>query len=142
MGYMQALIDSRIPVNRELIIPCDNRDDAMKTTFRLLDKQTIDGIFTVNDDTAIGVIHALKQMKLRIPEDVAVCGYSNSPFSLITEPTLTTVDQHGEETGKITMKLLQKRISQKGTYETETRLLKPTLIIRESTRQTEQKHQK
>lgn len=138
MGYIQALLDNQIPVNRELIIPGDERENAMKATFRLLEKQTIDGIFAVNDDAATGVMDALKQMKLRIPEDVAVCGYSNSPFSLITEPKLTTVDQHGEETGRIAAKLLHKRISQKGIYETETRLLKPTLMIRGSTRE----HQK
>lgn len=135
LGYIQALTDHRIQINRDLIVLCDDRDSAISETFRLLDTHTIDGIFTVNDQTATGVLYALKEMALSVPEDVAVCGYLNTPLSVVTNPALTSVESYSWEMGQMAAKLLQKRIIEKGNSPTETHLLKATLSIRESTRQ-------
>ncbi len=52
----------------------------------------------------------------------------------MTYPTLTTVDQHGMEMGQIAMRLLLDRISKShADYTPITKVIKPNLVIREST---------
>jgi DNA-binding LacI/PurR family transcriptional regulator len=54
-------------------------------------------IFAVNDEMALGVMHAARRRGLRVPEDLSVAGMDNLPMGLIADPPLTTVkvDRHG-----------------------------------------------
>lgn len=52
-----------------------------------------DGIFAVNDPVAIGAMKTLQKNKIRIPEDMAVVGFSESKEAFIVEPNLTSVEQ-------------------------------------------------
>ena len=51
----------------------------------------------------------------------------------LTDPTLTTIEQHGHEMGQIAAKMLLRRINSYEEYETITKIIKTNLIIREST---------
>ena len=59
-------------------------------------------IFAANDFMAIEALHWLIQRDLRIPEDVAVCGFDNIPETSVVTPTLTTIDQNPRELGRRT----------------------------------------
>ena len=94
-----------------------------------------DGIFTVNDFTATGVVKSLHEMKIRIPEEVSVIGFSNGLITQVTYPTLSTVDQHGYQMGQVSVQLLLDRILTKHSPQPYIhQVLKTELIIRESTR--------
>ena len=94
-----------------------------------------DAIFTVNDFTATGVIKALHEMKIRIPEEVSVIGFSNGLITQVTHPTLSTVDQHGYQMGQVSVQLLLDRlINNHSDHPYIHQVLKTELIIRESTR--------
>ena len=69
----------------------------------------------------------------RVPEEVAVCGYGNEPSTEVTFPALTTVNKDGYRVGNIAAGLLIRRIEDKEEVPTVTRLLKPELIVRDST---------
>lgn len=133
-GYIQALGSHKIHIDRDLIVPCDDRETAISATYRLLEKHKVDGIFAADDWIATGVLCALRQMALRVPEDVAVCGYLNTPLALVTTPSLTSVEVQATEMGRMAAGLLQRRITGDGNFITETHLLKATLSIRESSR--------
>lgn len=134
MGYVQALLDNKMSVDNSLIIPCDNREDAMELTPQLMKRaDRPDGIFAVNDMTAIGALYAVKHTGLQVPEDVAVCGFTDSLASMLSDPPLTSVEQNGMQMGEIATDLLLRRIHAKEPYNTITRILRADLIIREST---------
>ncbi|NOY49601.1 MAG: LacI family transcriptional regulator [Chlorobi bacterium] len=133
-GYKDALEKNGLTFNRDLVYACDTIDSAMKISRSVLKKQDRpDGIFAVNDLTAIGVMKVAKHLGIRVPEDLKVVGFENSRSSTISEPELTSVDQFGYNLGKKSAELLLKRIKE-GTYDYEPiRLkLKTELIVRGS----------
>lgn len=136
MGYIQALRDYRLPIDESLIIPCDNKEDAMIVGKQLMQlEERPDGIFAVNDLTAAGAMYAIKRLGYRVPEDIAISGFTDGIVSTLTDPTLTTVEQHGDKMGEIAAELLLRRIQAGETpLETVTKVIKTNLIVRESTR--------
>lgn len=71
-----------------------------------------DAIFTGDDDAAIGVLTALNEVGLRVPEDVAVVGFDDSRLSTFLNPPLTTVRAPTEEVGRTAMRLLFAQINE------------------------------
>ncbi|MCB9013690.1 MAG: LacI family DNA-binding transcriptional regulator [Bacteroidales bacterium] len=135
-GYISALEKNGIEVDDELIIKCDTHDLAMENTARIMAlPNPPDAIFAVNDMTATGVLKILKRLKLRVPEDISVVGFTDGLVSTVTDPPMTTVSQHGFEMGVIAAKILLKRIEE-GTenFVPQTEVIKTDLVIRESTR--------
>ncbi len=135
LGYLEALRSAGMIPNKDLILPCDNQHDALEVTRKLMSlPNPPDGIFAVNDLTAAGAMYALRKMGYRIPEDVAVCGFTDGLVSTLTNPTLTTVEQHGDIIGKLATEMLLKRINNKNiTFDSETKIVKTNLVVREST---------
>jgi len=135
-GYIQALIKNKIPIDESLILKCDKFEDGKEIVKHLMDlPNRPDGIFAVNDRTASGAMIAIKSKGYRIPEDVAVVGFSNGLIAQVTDPALTSIDQHGDEMGTVAMQQLLKRLHNASpNNEPEVKLIQPTLIIRESTK--------
>ena len=97
------------------------------------EKKTFDGIFAVNDLTAIGAMQTMQKRGIRIPDDIAIVGFSDGRMSGITNPTLTSVDQHGYEMGTVATEMLLKRIlSETKEHPFETKVLNANLIVRDS----------
>lgn len=133
-GYIQALKDHRLPVNEDLIFECDTYKAARLITRKLVyGTQKVDGIFAVNDQTAIGALQTVKEAGLRIPKDVAIVGFSNSLSSNITDPPLTTVEQYGYKMGQDAMHMLLDRLFSKKDYPPVKQVINPELIIRSTT---------
>lgn len=138
-GYVAALKQHKIPVNKELIVACPKGsiEEGKSTTEKLLRLKTPpDAIFASNDPAAMGSMQAIKEKGLKIPKDVAVVGFSNWLFSSMMEPPLSTVDQPGFEMGQEAARLLIRHIEMKGKDDVEitpeTKVLKTRLIIRAS----------
>lgn len=112
-GYLSALTKHDIPIDKNLIITCQNfEEDAPKGIKKLFaHKPYPDGIFAINDASAVTVIKYLNKKKIRIPEEVAVIGFNNDPISEIVEPSLTTVYLPCYEMGQIAVAQLINRIN-------------------------------
>ncbi len=92
-GYIDALSEHGIPARPELVVEGDFTDTGgYYATRRMLDARP-DAIFAASDDMAHGVLRALYEANLRVPEDVALVGFDDIPFARMTRPTLTTVRQ-------------------------------------------------
>lgn len=136
-GYLAALQKHNIPYQPELVFTSrlmeeDGMEDAKKIIS--LDKP-VDGLFAANDVSAIGAMKYLKNKGMRIPEDIAIVGFSNEPLSEVIEPSLTTIDQSGGKIGELATNLLFKQINnQSNSIEQETLVLKTSLIIRNSSK--------
>jgi DNA-binding LacI/PurR family transcriptional regulator len=70
----------------------------------------IDAVFVASDLMAAGALRALRELRRRVPDDVAVVGFEDSPIAAQTEPPLTTVYQPVEEMGRQMVQLLLARI--------------------------------
>jgi LacI family transcriptional regulator len=135
-GYISALEKNGMEVDDRLIRKCDTIEEAAVTVPELMKlEQPPDGIFAVNDMTAAGAINALKALNYKIPKDVSVIGFTDGLVSMVTDPPLTTVSQHGFDIGKKAATMLIDRIhnpnSGKKPY---TEVIKTDLIIRGTTR--------
>ena len=96
-------------------------------------EQMPDAIFSSSDYAAMGAMEVFKSNNLRIPEDIAIVGFSNESFTSIVDPALTTVDQHSKKMGQFTANLFLDRIQENDIPHTPSRtVLNPELIIRKS----------
>ncbi len=128
-GYLKALKKHNIPVNDCNIIECDNRESAAVVIPALLKRGEMpDGIFAVNDLTAVAAMQILKENGFMIPEDVAVAGFTSGLISDITTPTLTSVDQHGYLVGREAVRLLIERLENGANTPSRTVIIKTELV--------------
>lgn len=135
-GYTNALKDNQLPIQNELIVECDSYDAAREITPRLLDQHPeIDGLFAVNDGTAIGAMDVVKSRGLQVPEQIRIAGFTNGQISRMCEPKLTTVDQNGYLMGQQAAKMLIDRLQGLigDDYSPKTKVLDTNVVIRGST---------
>jgi DNA-binding LacI/PurR family transcriptional regulator len=77
------------------------RVSAEHAVYRLLDRRPgLDAVFVASDLMAAGALRALRRSGRRVPGDVAVIGFEDSPLARHTEPKLTTVRQPVEAMGE------------------------------------------
>ena len=133
-GYIQAIKDHGLPVNEELIVECDTYKAARLITRKLIYRShPVDGIFAVNDRTAIGALQTAKECGKKIPEELAIVGFSNGIYSNMTDPPLTTVEQFGYKMGQNAARMLLDRLFSRENYPPVKEVIKSELIIRSST---------
>ncbi len=133
-GFIQALKDHDLPVDERLIVSCDTYKAARLITRRLIyELNPADGIFAVNDMTAIGALQTAKECGIKIPEKLAVVGFSNGIYSNMTDPPLTTVEQFGYKMGQKAVRMLLDRLYAKEDYPPAKEVIESQLIIRGST---------
>ncbi|MCD6345918.1 MAG: substrate-binding domain-containing protein, partial [Bacteroidales bacterium] len=78
---------------------------------------------------------SLHELGIRVPQEVSLIGFSNSLISQVTNPTLTTIDQHGYQIGQTSIQLLLDRIMRNhGEQPFIHQVIKTDLIVRESTK--------
>jgi len=134
-GYQNALAKHHIPFREEMVFSSRlmEKDGAESAKSILTLKPKVDGLFSANDVAAIGAMQYFKEKGIKIPQDIAIVGFSNEPISGIIEPSLTTIDQPGFEMGRLATNLLISQIENKaGEILKETIVLKPSLIERRS----------
>lgn len=135
-GYIKALRTANLPIDHRLIIEADNFERAQQAILDFSAQKFMpDGIFAVNDITAIGAMKAIQKLGFKVPKDIALVGFSDGRFSGITEPSLSSVDQHGYEMGITATEMLLKRILEKDDLRMpEIKVLEGDLIIRGSSK--------
>lgn len=132
-GYKAALREANLPIDPELIREGDflqpRAYSCASELMSLPNRPT--AIFASNDVSAFGVMEAIREHRLRIPDDVSIIGFDDIPQSGHTHPTLTTVRQPLEEMGRKATQMLLQYLS--GSKTEAERIQLPTkLVIRES----------
>jgi len=140
LGYKKALLDSAIEFDPSLVYLCDNNDDfndGYKNAQRILNEQNnVDAIFAITDVVAVGILKCFSENNVKIPDDIAVFGFSNWLMASVVTPTLSSVQQPSFEMGrKATEILLEeiKNIQNKTAFAFKNVILPTSLIIRDST---------
>lgn len=113
-GYKTALKENNLAFEKSLVVKGDFTQragyEAAKELLQLQQPPT--AIFSPNDLAAFGVMEAIREAGLRIPEDMSVIGFDDLPQASLTYPKLTTVRQPLQEMGKVAVKLLLEQIEQ------------------------------
>ena len=132
-GYREALAAEDVPFSSELTAEGDSRQDSGRVrTGRLLDlPDPPTALLTGNNLMTLGALQEIRERKLRIPDDVAIVGYDDMPWSSAFNPPLTAVDQPGYEMGRQAAEILMRRIEAPDTPP-ETVVLRPRLVVRGS----------
>lgn len=139
-GYKMALQEHRIEFDPELVYSCNKGTylDGIEFTKKALQKHPdIDSIFAITDLIAAGAITALRDLDIKIPDQVSVMGFSNWELSNIISPKLSTIEQPNFEMGKEAISILLNEIKESKTldYVRKSMVKLPTkVIIRDSTR--------
>jgi LacI family transcriptional regulator len=98
-GFKRAMKEFGLPIKDEMVYIAkeDNEYEKIElgyiATKEILAKSKPKGIFASTDQMAFGVIKRLNELKIRVPQDIAVIGYDNVPFSSVISPSLTTINQ-------------------------------------------------
>lgn len=135
-GFEDALKKNGLPFSEKQIILADKFEQASIVVEELIQSGNIpDGIFAVNDLTALGAMKALKKHQIKIPEEVGLAGFGNGQNAMLTDPPLTTMDQNGYNMGKKAAEILLDQIKYpEKEIKTGKHIINTELIIRESVR--------
>ena len=135
-GFKDALEKHGLPFDEDQVILADKFEIAIEVVEKLIQTGKLpDGIFAVNDLTALGAMRALKKHHVKIPEEVGIAGFGDGQNALLTDPALTTVDQNGYKMGKRAAEILLERIKSGSDEFIPKKIIIPTeLIVRESVR--------
>ncbi|MFH6991713.1 LacI family DNA-binding transcriptional regulator [Flavobacterium sp. FlaQc-48] len=136
-GFMDALNKHKLPTFSSQIIETEfSLKSGEEIVEKLISENKVPkGLVCINDPIAIGAIKALKNHGYKIPQDVALIGFSESPMASIIEPSLSSVLQPTREMGKLAAELLLKQIESNSVVPmTETIILPGTINIRESSK--------
>lgn len=138
-GFLQAMQFARLSVNPDFVQNgAFTVRSGLEAADRLLTQHSRPtAIFASNDDMAAGVISAAARMNIKIPEDLSVCGFDDTPLATIITPNLTTIAQPIMEMGHLAADILIQNMKKESDKKTKPRvqLLKHTLITRTSTQQ-------
>ncbi len=131
-GYRLALHHHQVPFTPELIsqggFDTGRSFEAMK---QLLERKiSFDAVFTGDDDSAVGVMDALKQAGINVPGDVSVAGFDDSIFARLITPSLTTVRSPIEQVGHVAVEQLLRLIQ--GESAQSRTVLPVEVVLRES----------
>lgn len=134
-GYTEALSDYGISFEQELVLENDMQVSGGRESMELLLKldKIPDAVFSSSDFGAMGAMQVLKSRKIKIPEEVALAGFSNEPFTSFTDPTLTTIDQQSFTMGRVVADLFFDQLK-KGEKKllAQKIILTPQLVVRQS----------
>jgi LacI family transcriptional regulator len=137
-GYRKALEDNNIAFDESLVKYCahggmlyEEVDDAMNSILKL--KQKPDAIFACADKLTTNCMRFCKTKGIKIPDDIAVVGFSNLDLTELLSPSLSVVRQPAFEMGRVAAELLIKSIeSKRAVTDFEDRMLPTELLVRES----------
>ena len=132
-GYLKALNDNGIKVNRKYIIlgNYEYRKAYDETIKFLKSNKEVTAIFAISDIMAVGCAKAIKDSGLIVGKDISIIGFDGMEISEFYNPTITTVIQPKVEMAEITVDLLLGLISNKN--DNKHIILNTELVIREST---------
>ena len=136
-GYRQALKESNIAFDKNLLIKIGKNEDIDLLLKIAFGSRTIDALLCLEETTAVAALEFSKRQKYKVPEEVSIIGFTNGELTQHMTPSITTVSQHGVYMGETAMNFLSERLNEIEGQEANTRIkvIKTNLIERETTLQ-------
>lgn len=134
-AFADAMRDHKLPTSKTDIFLCEQYSIAegyAATKQIFATRKDVTALVAANDRIALGVLQALRELKLSCPDDVSVVGFNDMPFVDLVTPPLTTVRVNQYALGAQSAELLLDRLANSSTV-TKTVVLPVKLIIRGTT---------
>lgn len=131
-GYVDAMRAHGIEPGKDWII----YGEATQLQGQIVARQLLarserpDAVFCTSDFVALGMMLELLKNGVRVPEDIAICGFANEPIDALVTPSLSSVDQFSKQMGQQAARMLLARINGETPADV---VLVPELIVRDST---------
>jgi LacI family transcriptional regulator len=134
-GYLDAMHEAGIEVHPRWIMEkplvLEGGESAFLEAMKLTRKP--EAFFCAGDFAALGLMQAALKKGIRIPDDLGITGFANEPFTAFLNPSLTTVDQRGNEMGRIVAEMFMEcSVTDRASPDCKKTVLEPRLIIRNS----------
>jgi hypothetical protein len=110
-------------------------DNCSNQIEELLTKNDLDSVFAVNELFAVTAIKTAKRLQMKVPEDVAIIGFTDGIISNYSSPSITTVSQNGIKMGNKAAQMLIERLESEDEENEQyiTEVIETHLVQREST---------
>ena len=136
-GFRKALKEHNLPFNNSYCIKVSEKDEnTIEPQIEAVFNQTNlpDGIFTVNENYAAIALKIAHKKGLNVPKDIKIIAFTDGLISKTTNPTLTTIAQHGHTMGSQATEILLNRMSKNNSIEGyKTNVVSTNVVEREST---------
>ena len=111
-GYVDALKEKGLPVDESIISKSTLRlEDGRREMQNLLNHPNRpDAVYAAGDFAALGALQVLNENRIKVPEEIALIGFSNEPFTSYVSPSISTVNQNSEQIGKLAAEAFLNRI--------------------------------
>jgi LacI family transcriptional regulator len=135
-GYLEALAEYGISEKDSKVYFTDlTLEMNRQVTLDMLQSGDLpDAIFAMIDPVAVDVMIVLKEKGIKIPEQIALAGFTNNPTSAVVEPSLTTVSQPGYEMGQLAANHLLDQLEEVVPDDPQSFVLLTTLVERNSSK--------
>nr|WP_232457114.1 LacI family DNA-binding transcriptional regulator [Polaribacter sp. SA4-12] len=139
-GYIDALEKHNLPLNDELLVESNlTIEDGREKMLQLLSLENRpDAVYVAGDYAALGALQILNEKKINIPNEIALVGFGNEPFSSMVTPSISSIEQHSDEIGKQAAYVFLEHIKKDVVKQTLTKkILDVNLLIRDSSNRKE-----
>lgn len=134
-GFKKALENHNIQSDQHkhfLLIDRTDSDFESKVLKFLKENPETDSIFAINDNIAMKLIATLKDNDVRVPEDIKIIGFDDTPYNQYSSPSLSSVKHNTDQISQLTVDSLLKLIQ--SPLESGDKIFTPvSLSLREST---------
>lgn len=136
-GYIDAIKKNNLPIDDNLIIECDlTLNDGRREMQKLLkldDKP--DAVYVAGDYAALGALQVLNENKIDIPNEMRLVGFGNEPFTSLISPSISSVNQHSKDIGRLAAETFLKRVANPEVKQHLNKIiLDAELIVRDSSK--------
>ncbi|MFB9056476.1 LacI family DNA-binding transcriptional regulator [Mariniflexile ostreae] len=136
-GYRDALDKHQLPIEDALILEgnlsLEDGRAKMETLLKL--PQRPDAVYAAGDFAALGALQVLKEHGVKMPEDIALVGFGNEPFTSYVSPSISTVNQNSEAIGRFAAEAFLYRIENpKEKVSLKKKILNAELVVRASSK--------
>jgi len=143
IGWRETMQEAGLPVEPRQIACGDWTIRSGEAAILILLEQypEMEAVFAANDQMALGVLQTLVRLGKRVPQDIAIVGFDDIPEAVYFIPPLTTIRQDLTELGGKAYRTLCRMITahqNRQPVAVESELVKPVLVIRQSSLRTRQ----
>lgn len=134
-GYLDALKKYNLPLDSELLLESSlTKKEGRQKMQQLLNlKNRPDAVYVAGDYAALGALQVLNENNINMPNEIALVGFGNEPFTEMVTPSITSVHQHNADIGKLAAETFLRYTKEKTINQSlKKQILKAELIIRTS----------
>lgn len=136
-GYKAALMENGLDLEEDFLVELEDfsyqaAEDAVVLLWKRDTKP--DAIFCFADILAIGALSGAKKLDVSVPDTLAIAGFGNDDIGKYVSPAITTMNQPSYAMGEMAASMLLSQISDdEGGGKPEEKIIRPSLVVREST---------